>query len=345
MLLPFKRNATLTSVALASSLLLTACGGGGGGGSSSSSSSTDTPDVPESGYRVSQVQLDYDNNGTPDATVAITYDSNGSIESENYTYTDDGTPDLFRFYNSAGDSSEAYSYEHLATGQLSNLHIESGTRQSFSQYTYNSSNQLSTVTETITNGTSVSEKRTTFTYSGGRLTGYNTVNTVDSSPISRGQFSYDGDGRIETQTQETWQAASSTWSTLTYTTSWTDEGYIEEVAVDTNDDGNADITLAYTYGSGGEVLSRVRTDFTNDTQDSTVTYRYSSNNIRNGEDWDLGSDGSIDATLSITVANEACQYSYGWNAGATANFGYEETTDYTPGSGAYRIRACITPGE
>jgi len=341
----FKKNIALVSFTLTSSLLLTACGGGGGGGSSSSTT-TDTADVPQSGYRVNRVDLDYDNNGTPDATVAITYDSNGSIASEAYTYTDDGTTDLFKFYATTSDTNEQYDYTHLANGKLSTMDILSNSRRSFSLYSYNTANQLSSVEETVTNGTitGTGQQTTTFSYANGQPASFVTINTSTSQAIVRSNFTYDAENHVQTQALQILQSDGTTWNTQVITTSWTAAGNIAEVTSDTNNDGNANITLAYSYGSDNQLISRVRTNIDDPTEDSTVTYNYT-NNIRSGESWDLGSDGSIEATLAISVQSATCQYSYGWRYGATPNFSYSETTDYTPGTGAYRIRACITPGE
>ena len=46
-------------------------------------------------HRLVEVRYDYDNNGLTDATTIIGYESDGRATSEVYTYTGDGTADLF----------------------------------------------------------------------------------------------------------------------------------------------------------------------------------------------------------------------------------------------------------
>jgi hypothetical protein len=339
------------AIPVISSVLLTACGGGGGGGADDNG-----PDngLTTSGYRISQISLDYDNNGVADATVSLTYED-GYLKQEVYQYTDDGVTDRYRFTDQyqglLGRQVTTYEYDAFGRAlQITQRQFDSSNAQTYYStdvYTFRSSDPLAQPLkiDRYTQGTvnsDITSYEIEFEYENDQLVGYTRKISGSSSNLASADFTYDN-GVID---HVVWvsQTGSNSAQYLQYGFSW-DGNLISELAIDVDPLNNTyEGSETYVYNANNFIQSTALT-FTSATYgtDAVSTFEYDSNGLPQRQSWDYENDGSIDGVLTFEVEAATCRYTYAWRAQEKPNFALSENSALPPGTGYYRLRACIVP--
>ena len=159
-------------------------------------------------FRIKRVLHDLDNNGMPEGITKFSYDNEGYLSNETYTYMDDGTPDsIFRSLSSIGtpEKNSITSYTYNDFGQLisSSRTLVGSTLKYEKIYSYNSENQLIQVEDKTINsqGNVIFRIKLEMVYTGRLLThweesGSDTLRFVGSSA----NFKYNIFGSIESIT-------------------------------------------------------------------------------------------------------------------------------------------------
>ncbi len=158
---------------------------------------TCTPPVTTTGMRVSKIERDFDNNGTPEMTSTVTYSADARDVTIETTYLDDGTPDQFRL---GDDDIVAISNDLSFTENglplsvsIENLFADSTTELISFTYAYTSEGLIETITQEVINP----DTSLTLVYVPEYTDGVLTALTFDNGFVTGGwYFSYDGDGRL-----------------------------------------------------------------------------------------------------------------------------------------------------
>jgi hypothetical protein len=351
-LMSFRIPSFRVTIPVLSSLILTACGGGGGGGSEDNS-----PDsgLATSGYRISHISFDYDNNGIEDASVSLTYED-GYLKQEVYQYTDDGTEDLYRFSSQYEDllGRQTTTYFYDALGRIVQVvqrqydNTDAQTYYSSEVYSYDSSSDPLAKPDKIS-VTSQQGAQTTFTqheidfeYENGLLMSYTRELESSDTTQALGSFTYDANGVLETAL---WASLSGTgYTQLGYAFSWEND-LISQISIDV-DPSNSTYEGVETYQyNANQFLESTALAFasTNSGTNATSTVEYDTDGLPFRQSWDYEDNGSIDGVMTFEVEAAACRYTYAWRAREKPNFAISENSALPPGTGFYRLRACVVP--
>lgn len=282
----------LTALFVAAAAAQVGCGGGGGGGGSPSPAPAPAPAPPAAyGQRVATTTLDYDANGTPDATEVYTYDSLGRVSERRYTYTGDGTADRQALFGDQ-DSTDVLSYDgntERVASQTTTYADGTGSRY---RVTYDGSGRPTrTDSESLAAGGAVTaEGYTLFQYSGDQLTG--TSFHLPNGTLGMQQtLAYDPGTGLPVQSHR-----ALTIGAMRTAYEWNGDGSLAAERQDVDDDGTFDQVTLYTY-AGGRLQSTVRTMAGLYAGQQGLTYRfvYDGNGRLQRSEVDLGSNGSVDA--------------------------------------------------
>lgn len=298
---------------LLTTVLLTGCGGGGDDGDDGG----DPPDGNNS--RHASISYDLDNNGVADAQSTLRYDSAGRVAELRYVYTGDGTAD--RFDGRGQDSvTEAYAFD--GQGRLASFTNTAAEGSSRFTFVYGSGAQPTRAD--VTAGGMTGQRNYSFS-SAGLMTRVELV--LQGQVLGDSSFDYDAQGRrtLATETTAGADAAAST----RYT--WNSDGTLAAVDRDIDADGTH-VRYEMSYQNGlqtgtrklvaGQLLYLVR--FSYDTQNRLARAVF-----------DMGGDGSDDASMTLTWETGACQ--------SAVLPEFDPLTDAITGSGGSatgRISAC-----
>ncbi len=284
-------------------IVLTACGGGSGGGSAPADTSPGNSNpggTAPYNKRISESVMDFDNNGVMDARFDFLYFPDGRIQMITYTYTGDGTPDIYNPYYVASTQRADTEFTYDANGKLTGFKLDIDNGQSVNNvtYTYNG-NQFVRADLVVTSAGSTSNLTGVVTYVNGLAAQYNL--SMAGNSVMNYQFTYNTSNQV-IQSVQTFAGSS---NPVTSTYSWNADGSLQKVS-------NADSFSSWdeTYIHSGGVL--VQKDFTfskppTNSKNTNVSWLYV---YQNGDfirtDFDLNMDGSIDSTITNTVVSGAC---------------------------------------
>ncbi len=292
---------------------------------------TATPST--SARRIKRLRYDLDNNGVDDAVREFSYDANGRVTAETYTYTDDGTPDnsFSTVSIDIDDVSSDISYRYDAAGHLLNWSMDSDGEEDLSiSYTYQG-DLISTAVLTVSPSSEVTEIRAELEYSGGRLTGYDAYLNGSSDPAQSYLLKYRADGRV--------------------------------AELITTPIGDNHLPVAsYSYRSDGTVDVILENDLTEPAYSSSYDYLYDTtgrpsgialdggfylmralfdaDGTNTGIEIDDGIDGSIEAHIEIEWEAATCTRVLVWSPNALTNGYHGPGAPFLPGTGYAYAQTC-----
>jgi YD repeat-containing protein len=348
--LPGGRN-TLVSVFLL--MILSACGGGGGGGGSegdpTDNGDTDNTDdgSPDSGttnLRVSRVRYDFDNNGVFEGVREFAYGTDGRIMQERYTYSDDGTEDVYlagTLSNSIGldPVDETIDYTYDTEGRLQTwVGYNSETRQT-SRYSYDDNDLLTRVDVTIEDGTGAvtSQYSHRLTYSGQQLVAHNMTLTGETTPLFENAIVYDDAGYVIENNQTTTQNGIVSHYAYTYLTNARPDTITETVSA--LPDYRMTFEFGYTGDNQPSYLNFLSEGPGNDNRYS-FEEQYDSDGRHVARQVDDLIDGSIDAVAEIEWEEGSCTPVLDWHPRTVTADTVDTRSPYIPGTGYVWLSHC-----
>lgn len=336
-------------------ITLSACGGGGGNGDDNQADNTDTDnssDEPTTGdtdndgtnRRVTRVRYDFDNNGVYEGVREYDYNSDGKIQQERYTYSDDGTEDVDiagTLSNSIGldQLDETINYTYDDDNRLQTwVGFTSETRITRT-YHYNDSNLITRIDVLVQDGSGAVTSRNNFTlsYSGQRLIEYDWTLEDQMKPTQEYTLTYDNDGYIIQNVQTT--ARSDQVSTITYTylnngrpetitdTIPTLPGYLQTTEFGYNQNNQP----SYINSTSESVLGSNRSSFIEE---------YDGDGIHITRQLDNSIDGNIDAIAEIEWESGACAPVLDWHPRVILSDAVDTSSPYRTGTGYVWLRHC-----
>ncbi|MET0028441.1 MAG: hypothetical protein ABW101_12455 [Candidatus Thiodiazotropha sp.] len=336
--------------------MLTACGGGGGGdgsGDSADDGGTDntgddtTPQDPgtgTTGYRVSRVRYDFDNNGVFEGIREFAYASDGRIMQERYTYSDDGAEDVYlagTLSNSIGldpvDETIEYSYD--SEGRLQTWVGYNSDFRQINTYTYNNDNLITRIDVSVEDGSGAvtSQYSHTLNYTGQRLTTHVMTEEGETTPILEYAISYDGAGYVLTNDQTTTQTDLVSSYAYTYLTNGRPDTVTETVSL--LPDYRMSFEFGYTANNQPAYLNFITLGAGNDNRYS-FEEQYDSNGRHVARQVDDLIDGSIDAVAEIEWEEGVCVAVLDWHPRTLVSDTVDTASPYIPGTGYVWLRHC-----
>ena len=319
-------------------LLASGCGGGGSGGNNNNGNGGNPP--PGGGStgtgRIAQLFYDFDNNGVFEGVAIISYDADGRIISDIYTYTDDGTPDTdFKTFGVSPsgfrkeDRDTSWTFEYNADGLLETWTWDIGGGEFLNtiDYSYNASMHVANTSSLIqTNGMS-NTLTTIHSYTGTNLDQVQT--SVDGTLMSTLDLSYDGNGLLSSDLQ----TIDATASQLRRDYTWRADGQIDAMETTDPDPGrDYETSDNFIYDADDRLVTHQ--NILNDPADNySFHFKYDSNNLVSDTEIDMNSDGSIEAIVRAVWEDGPCESVYIWAERLTANFLADANQVYAPGTG------------
>lgn len=266
-------------------------GGGAGGGGSGTGPYT---------QRLESSRLDYDNNGTDDATERFVYDAQGRVTERHYVYTGDAMPDRQALY---GTTNETAKIEYLDNQRVSHQTVSrddgSGYRLSLA---YDTAGRLSRGDDFILSagGAFTLTAYTEYSYTAGRMTEA-VMRQPNGTEMMRQRISYDPATGLPIEMLRLMQP------NQRYTYAWNADARIVQERLDVNDDGVIEQTTVYAYGNGRLLSSSVTKGGLYAGQPGlTYLFSYDTAGLLERMEVDLGSDGSIDAVHRLKHQAASC---------------------------------------
>lgn len=336
--------------------ILSACGGGSG--------SDDDDDIidgtgagiasPGNGQRISAMNYDFDNNGTPEGLAEMTYDASGFITLIQYTYTDDGTNDTnfntFSLNFGAEDKTIEYGYD--SGGTLISITETTSTERIVSNYTWDIDGLISNSTIQFFNSADVLQNTVRFdlTYQLSNLISWNEEFELTGLPVvelGEGAITYDNNTGLPSMISRTELLGGITEDmALTFLP----DGQISSIITTSPDIPNFENTVQFAYALAVNVQGAPegnlfnRQVFPDDLAD-TYNWGYSYNgNLLDQQIIDMGSDIVYDAIISFEWENGACQRNFIWAPRAEPNFVAAGKEPFIPASGYVLLDYCDTRG-
>ena len=285
-------------------VMLNACGGGGNGEPAPGEgpgNGTGGGGAGNDQQRMSEIILDFDNNGQMDARITYSYFADGRLSAETYEYVGDGTPDIYNpYYNGSNTDRVDVTYSYDGVGNLTGVtfYQNNGTNVGDYAYTFNGTDLVQV---DITDTTPVV---TTFLlgqliYQNGLPSQYD----ISLNGITQVSFNYQYNGNNQITQEVRTFTGSNNPQTRTFT--WNADGSIDTITIVDNFTTNME---AFTYNNG----LLVRRDFTfsnpptNSNNTNVSWLYYYANGVPTGGEYDLNMDGTIDGTLTVTMENGPC---------------------------------------
>ncbi|MET0007642.1 MAG: hypothetical protein ABW124_15635 [Candidatus Thiodiazotropha sp. 6PLUC9] len=349
----------ILTTSLLTALLSSGCGGGGGGGGDNTTpdsdsgttednvDSDDTQPDTQSGYRVLRRQYDFDLNGVIDGVSEFVYDTNGRLMEEQYTYTDDGTPDI-RLLGSTlprENLNTTATYTYDTDGRVETW-SETNSEYSFTTtYTYNTSGLISRVDTTSLDsiGGVTTQVHHLLEYDGIRLIEH--THHLNNNPVANQtyQIEYNSDGRVSTNNMAVNPPGSDSLFSYTYFSNGNTETVI---ATTPSTPSIGDMVYNFAFNSANQPTSfEFRSDLDQYTDDFSYTYRYADNALLSESLVDRYLDGSTDVRIITEWEAGVCTPMILWGVRAIVPTNSDPSSPYIPGTGYWESDFCATAGE
>ncbi|HHJ16662.1 MAG TPA: hypothetical protein ENJ80_08200 [Gammaproteobacteria bacterium] len=309
----------------------------GGGGSTGSGGNAGAAAFAN---RVTRVDYDYDNNGTVDATDAISYDANGRVNLTTYLYSDDGTPDILNLRDS-GTIEESNSFAYDSDGNVTSFVVDRQWVRIETNSSYDAAGLLTRVDFQLFNsaGAQTTSLFWTFSYTGQQLDTVNSFIGPGNLLANTLDFTYAANGLLETSVL----ASDSLNATTTFT--WRPDGQLD--TLDTQSDNGASSTAALVYDAAGLQQTRIWRNAGQGFGYSEILERnyirsvsYDAQNRPSTVSYDQDSDGSVDATVTFTWETAPCIPATLWAPNGFPNFVRDAARPFVPGTGFFVTENC-----
>lgn len=276
---------------LSAAMLTVACGGGGGGDGTGGSGGAGGGGGggPATGTRQASLSYDFDNNGVADAVTTLIYDAEGRPTERRYVYSGDGTADRFDpFDDQGGPVVDRFTYD-----AQSRLQSWDAGGLVFS-YTYGVDGLATRVDATSPVGRAAAE----FIYSGNLRT--QALRTLEGNLVATDIYEYDGQGR-RVLTGEL-NPDGTVFEDTRY--AWDGNGRLTsaDVAFDADSNGPSRYVMAY---AGGLQVSTIKTY--GNQPGYSVAFSHDTGGRLLRIEFDLGSNGSVDAVWTMTWESGPCR--------------------------------------
>jgi len=295
---------------------ISACGGGGGGGSSSGGTSGGGGNPGGGGgnpggggsapynNRIADAVMDFDNNGQMDARFDFVYYADGRIDTITYTYTGDGTPDIYNPYYTASVTQADTVFRYDANGALAGLSITIqdntlGTNSTDSLYTLTNNQMVQADTTVTSPNVQPFTITSVMTYTNGLPSLFASTASIGTS-FDR-TYTFNANNQV---TQSVFSFAGST-NPTTSVYAWNADGSLDKISYsDSNSSWVDDLTFL-----NGQLVRRDYT-FSNpptNPGNTNVAWILNYNNgIPSRMDYDLNIDGSIDGNEVLNYESAPC---------------------------------------
>jgi len=324
--------------------LMTGCGGGGGGSSSSSpsSSSGETSNTPPdsgssaTGNRVSRILYDLDNNGIYEGERSFSYDSDGRVVAENYTYHDDSVTDtnFDGFSIGAPNYNETTAYSYDSDGLVSLWTVTDPTGHTEISYNYGTDKLIDTeLLRFFDNGGALLQSISyELINTNNQLTHWDSHMSSSGSLFQSDDLTHDPSGRVQMDVLT--QGIKQTESTYTYSAS----GKIlnlNRVSSAYHSD------IDFEYDSDNRLTARISRS---DEKNNAYRWSYAYDGSGRQSEWliDKLDDGSTEAAVRYEYEDGPCATVFIWAPRSEPNFVVSTTVPYAPGSGYAQIPVCVT---
>ncbi|MES9943038.1 MAG: hypothetical protein ABW104_18260 [Candidatus Thiodiazotropha sp. 6PLUC2] len=336
--------------------ILPACGGGGGGGdetptddnssdNTDDGSTTDDTDSGQTNIRVSRIRYDFDNNGVFEGTREYTYDTDGRIIEERYSYIDDGTEDT----ELAGTLSnsialdpidETITYTYDADGRLQTWVGVTSESRDTSIYTFNDDNLITQVDVTMEDetGAVTSQYSHTLSYSEQRLIRHTMTLDNEVTPMQEYEIGYDDSGYVITNQQTMTSSNQVSHQTYTYLTNGR-----PNTIVDTSPslpDYRRTYEFGYTANNQPAYMNNIAEGIFSDRYG--WLFQYDDNGQKITTQIDEAIDGTIDAVAEIEWEEGVCTSVLSWYPRTIVTDTVDLSSPYKPGTGYVWLPHCTS---
>lgn len=317
--------------------LITACGGGGHGSSTPPDTTQNPPPGSfgsQTGKRLARILYDLDNNGVYEGERTFSFDNDGRVTAENYTYHADATPDTTfgSFSIGAPSYNETVAYDYNAEGLVALWSITdpSGRTEFSNEYGTNNLIDSQTLSFFDNGGALLQSISFNLTNENNQLTRWDSRIASAASAFQSDVLTYDAAGRVQSDVLT--QGSNQTESIYTYSAT----GKIFNIKK-TGPAYHGNIN--FEYGAGDRLSARVSSaDEVSDAY--RWRYQYDANGLLSEEQIDLLDDGTAEASMRYEYEDGACSAVFIWAPRGEPNFVKSATRPYAPGSGYAVIPVC-----
>lgn len=342
----FVREGKAFGAALFAALALSACGGSGGDGPSN------TPPGPNPGagnssgggsasaHRISRIRYDLDNNGDIDSVRTFSYDADGRVIAEHYTYTGDGAADTdfgsFSIDAPPDDQTVTYTYDSAGLLQLWSTVDASGDRID-SRYEYGNDALVDRYTLDMVNAQGALTNSMVFEldYTGTQLTGWRHFINSGGTLMQSAALTHNAGGQVQSDLLTVAMTSAQTLTEYTYTAA----GTIDRVRQSDPASSAFFNEHDYAYDSGNALVAKISTGSSTD-DDYRWDYTVNGDGLRTQWRIDLGSNLTVEAVVHIEWESGPCRQTFFWAPRAHPNFVAAATVPYVPGSGYAVLPVC-----
>lgn len=340
------RKGQVCGTSLLLALTLSACGGSSGDGPSNTSVGT-SPGVVDTGgggsanaHRITRMRYDLDNNGTIDSVRTFSYNADGRVVAEHYTYTGDGSPDTdFRNFSidaPSGSQTTNYTYDSSGLLQLWSIVDASGARTD-SRYEYGNDKLIDRYTIDTFNAAGGLTGTVYFQMDnmGTRLTDWRLYVDGNSTPSQNAALTYNAGGQVQSDLLTVATAGTQTLTTYAYNAA----GRIQSVRQSTPSNSAFFSEHAYTYSSANTLSAIIATG---NSANDIYRWDYTVNSDGLNTEWriDLDSNQTVEAIVYIDWESGPCLQTFIWAPRAHPNFVAGGNVPYAPGSGYAVLPTC-----
>lgn len=338
--------------------LAVGCGGGGSsggdeppgddtpgdGGGDGAGDPGDDPGDGEPGIaseRIATVRYDLDNNGVFEGVRQFSYDTEGRLVREQYTYTDDGEEDadfVSFSLSSDDDANSVLEYSYGTDGRLETIRqTQADGRYIDTTYDWNDDGWLNTSTQMIYSAAGALQFATQqhLEHNGSRLVKVEEYLPNEPDPESTITFFYDGSDPLPVASED---SRSDVRTDIT----WTGFGKPDAFA---RSGLNSDLTSStdLIYDARERLVERRFTSSFNPSVNFyTWFFEYSGDQDRPSVQLiDMQSDGTIEARLEFETETAICQQVVAFLWGAESAEEPDELAPYVPGTGYVHISQCV----
>jgi len=291
-----------------------------------------------SNRRLSRVLYDLDNNGTVDGVTEFSYDNDGRVIQETYTYTADGTADTdFKSFSIGAPAyNQTVTYTYNGAGLLTTLSTTDPSGRTDMVYDYGADTLVDQLTLEIynTSGALTEQDNFNLTYNAGQLTAWD-FRLGDNTMIQSDALTYNASSQVQSDVLTQAMGGSQALSEYTYNTA----GMIASIHKTKPSSTSYFINVDFEYDAFGLLSARVATGNKFDDK-YRWDYTYGDNDELQTKAIDLGSNGTPEATVTAEWEDGACRTVFLWAPRAEPNFVANAALPYAPASGYAVIPVC-----